>query len=85
MGVGAHRKSTELNINPGCQDRMALATEDKEGHCLFLRVFWGGRVFNFTYSDSYTVLLKQFLAIKESGMGGEKKKGREGVGPVMKC
>lgn len=37
-GWGAHRKSTELNINPGCQDRMALATEDKEGHCLFLRV-----------------------------------------------
>lgn len=38
MGGSAHRKSTELNINPGCQDRMALATEDKEGHCLFLRV-----------------------------------------------
>lgn len=35
-------------------------------------------MFNFTYSDSYTVLVKQFLANKESG---EKKK--EGVGPVM--
>lgn len=42
-------------------------------------------MFNFTYSDSYTVLLKQFLAMKESGMGGEKKREREGVGPVMKC
>lgn len=37
-GRGAHRKSTKLNINPGCRDRMASATEDKEGHCLFLRV-----------------------------------------------
>lgn len=36
-------------------------------------------MFNFTYSDSYTVLLKQFLAIQESGMGEEKKKkGGEG-------
>lgn len=36
-------------------------------------------MFNFTYSDSYTVLLKQFLAIQESGMGeGKKKKGGRG-------
>lgn len=37
-GGTAHRKSTKLNINPGCRERMALATEDKEGHCLFLWV-----------------------------------------------
>lgn len=34
-------------------------------------------MFNFTYSDSYTVLLKQFLAIKESGMGGRRRSGHE--------
>lgn len=39
-GCSAHRKSTDLNINPGCQDRMALATEDKEGHCFFLLFFF---------------------------------------------
>lgn len=38
LGGVAHRKSTELNINPGCQERMALAMEDKEGHCFFFQM-----------------------------------------------
>lgn len=52
----AHRKSTKLNINPGCRDRMALATEDKEGHCLFFcecrAAFWergGGNKLPFVF------------------------------------
>lgn len=40
-------------------------------------------MFDFTFSDFYTVLLKQFLTITETVMGGFKKK--KGVGPVLKC
>lgn len=87
--VGAHRKSTELNINPGCQDRMAVTMEDKEGHCLYLRVqgcIISGRVcVDFTDSDSYTVLLKQFLTITESGMGRKKERKLEKKKKKKRC
>lgn len=63
-GGSAHRKSTKLNINPGCRDKMALATEDKEGHCLFLGVqgciLGRGGGNKLTFFCFLTVLLKQF-------------------------
>lgn len=58
---------------------MALAMEDKEGHCLFLWVqgciLGRGCVDYFTFRFFLTVILKQFLAItNDSGIKNNSKK-----------
>lgn len=74
-GGVAHRKSTELNINPGCQERMALAVEDKEGHCFFwVQGFWGGGTF---FPKLAVFTLKQFFATNYDRVINKNTKGVE--------